>query len=712
MLEIVQFNNISLGYFISTFVSSFIFFFLLISGNRSNARKWLLLYFFSITVFNLSMFIAGIINHPYSAYTFYPGRLVNVSSIFFVLFLYNFPVITSQKKEKIIVVTLFTVTTVLAVSIAIYQAGSSKTVYDFNAMEYHPSIPGLTDSILAILGLLHYIWGLILCIRKAFAFKGHYRQAFVGFAYAVLIPVFLTFITAMAYSGHLSLPLYHFIFSTGMVVSMFVYFITYVNNIRRTVSLSVKVIGITLMSVLVVAGFLGTIFRYEVEERYDERNSLYIKQTLHELSDTSEPRIDDNIEYVMQKMSPESAYRNTLLLFSRYSNIDRYIPEVLVRQQITQSGNILFKGYKYYVLENSKSYFLYYIVKHQNNYYEIGLSYSKYREYIHELYGTIILVTTIVVVLIIGAFPFILRRSLIKPLRDLVFGVTSVEQGNFELNVPVHYHDEIGFLASKFNTMTRSLSEALEEKRRLATYEKELEIARKIQFSLLPEKTPHLPGLKLAARYKPMEAVGGDLYDFAELKKNRLGVFISDVSGHGIPAALISTMVKQIFQKEHRYHGNPEELLIQLNNDLKGHTETRFVTAGYCIIDIEKKQLIFSAAGHPPVMIYRKKTRELEVVTALGTLLGFFDTIETSSIKVDLESQDRIFIYTDGCTEAMNENGDFFGEFELTRAFQENSHLSVDHFADVMMKRIVSFSTGIAENTVADDITFILAEIE
>jgi serine phosphatase RsbU (regulator of sigma subunit) len=117
-----------------------------------------------------------------------------------------------------------------------------------------------------------------------------------------------------------------------------------------------------------------------------------------------------------------------------------------------------------------------------------------------------------------------------------------------------------------------------ENERRLLTIESELETARQIQFSILPKSVPALPRLRIAAGYHPMSAVAGDFYQFIELDDHRLGVLVADVSGHGVPAALIAAMMKTAMQSVVPCAHSPRDVLQGLKV-LSGHAEDQFVTA-------------------------------------------------------------------------------------------------------------------------------------
>jgi len=144
-------------------------------------------------------------------------------------------------------------------------------------------------------------------------------------------------------------------------------------------------------------------------------------------------------------------------------------------------------------------------------------------------------------------------------------------------------------------------SEPFENERRLLTI-------RQIQVSILPGHVPALPRLRVAAAYHPMSTVAGDFYQFIELDDQRLGVLIADVSGHGVPAALIAVMMKTTVQSIVPCAHSPREVLRGLNRILSGQGHNQFITSAYLFIDVENYRARYSAAGHPALLLSRAGT--------------------------------------------------------------------------------------------------------
>jgi sigma-B regulation protein RsbU (phosphoserine phosphatase) len=146
---------------------------------------------------------------------------------------------------------------------------------------------------------------------------------------------------------------------------------------------------------------------------------------------------------------------------------------------------------------------------------------------------------------------------------------------------------------------------SLAQEQELSNIQKELEIARSIQVSILPSEFPASASFRVTARYLPMTSVAGDFYDFLIANDKRAGILIADVSGHGVPAALIASMVKLAAAAQIANVSNPSELLNGMNITLLGNTQRQFVTAAYVYLDAERGEFKYSAAAHPAMLLLR-----------------------------------------------------------------------------------------------------------
>jgi sigma-B regulation protein RsbU (phosphoserine phosphatase) len=242
--------------------------------------------------------------------------------------------------------------------------------------------------------------------------------------------------------------------------------------------------------------------------------------------------------------------------------------------------------------------------------------------------------------------------------------------------------------------------------RRMAAVERELETARRIQQSILPKAVPSLPGLAVAAHYESMSAVAGDLYDFVVTASGRLGVLVADVSGHGVPAALVASMVKMALAAQHGDVDDPGAVLTRMNRALCGQFDLAYVTAVFAIADPEAGTLTYASAGHPPPVLVRRGGREIETLDARGIVLGFAPADYASTVVRNVGPGDRFVLYTDGLTEAARPDGEFFGD----RAFRERLGALRPDAPDRAVDDLVDTARAWAGRDFADDVTVVVVD--
>ena len=185
----------------------------------------------------------------------------------------------------------------------------------------------------------------------------------------------------------------------------------------------------------------------------------------------------------------------------------------------------------------------------------------------------------------------------------------------------------------------------LSNERRLLAIEQEIEIARRIQHSNLPGTLRAPDGLDIAARYVPMSTVAGDFYDIQSKEGSGVGVLIADVSGHGVGAALIGSMLKIAFASQVECLSNPAKVLTEINRILQGKIEESFVTACALFIDIVNGRVLYANAGHPPPLLWRSSKKEVSRLSLGGTILGPFPKSVYENTAVDLAKDDRLILY-------------------------------------------------------------------
>jgi phosphoserine phosphatase RsbU/P len=189
----------------------------------------------------------------------------------------------------------------------------------------------------------------------------------------------------------------------------------------------------------------------------------------------------------------------------------------------------------------------------------------------------------------------------------------------------------------------------------------EMEMARQIQLSILPRETPKIRGLDITSRYVPTSSVAGDFYDFIIVDERHVGILIADVSGHGLPAAMIASMLHAVLVAQTTHAAEPGRVLAGLNQALCGKFRSHFVTAAYLFVDMEDNSMSYAAAGHPPLLQWQITGGNISEVSEGGLLLGPFPEATYSVVRLPVKPGDRAILYTDGILEAMNPSQEMFG---------------------------------------------------
>jgi hypothetical protein len=264
-----------------------------------------------------------------------------------------------------------------------------------------------------------------------------------------------------------------------------------------------------------------------------------------------------------------------------------------------------------------------------------------------------------------------------------------------------------------FESLSHKLNRNIRSPDDIQSLHLELDAARTIQQSLIPVAPPRLDGVRIAARYRAMQIVGGDFYDFRTGPgENTLGIVLADVSGHGIPAALIVSMVKLAFWYQKDRLPAPGTLFTRMNEILLNNIGGEFVTGCYVWIDLARMELATSNAGHPPLFLWKGRARELRELRPAGRLLGLMPDPRFDVETAGLEQGDRIVLYTDGVFEAPSADaqGEQFGLTRLRSFIAENAHLSPERFADRLMETVTGWCGG--ANRIADDIALVVIDVE
>lgn len=245
--------------------------------------------------------------------------------------------------------------------------------------------------------------------------------------------------------------------------------------------------------------------------------------------------------------------------------------------------------------------------------------------------------------------------------------------------------------------------------------EKELDMAKHIQQNLMPSENPNK---NISSIYKPMSQLGGDFFDFITFKdSNQIGIFVSDVSGHGVPAAFITSMIKSFLLKAGNYLHNPAELLNYLNELLFSKTAGHFITAFYGIYNMDDQEFIYSNAGHNLPYIIEQNKIDFLPSSNKSLPLAVLSKKELSELKKEYQNQSiqlkkntRILLYTDGLVETVNINDSTveFGNVSLISLINEYRLYTPKDFVEQVFKKLMEFR---GSDELEDDVCMICLDI-
>ncbi len=307
----------------------------------------------------------------------------------------------------------------------------------------------------------------------------------------------------------------------------------------------------------------------------------------------------------------------------------------------------------------------------------------------------------------------LVSNNLTAPIRRLATAVGRIEQGELDTKVSdIKSGDEIGQLATGFNDMVDKLNQHIEalskEMSARQLVENELTIAREIQSSLLPRTFPPFPHndeFDLYARNEAARHVAGDFYDFFFVNENTLMIVMADVSGKGIPAAMIMAVTRTIIRNLANTGESPARILEEANNLLiESRTQPIFVTIFLGCYDIVSGTLNFANAGHHPAYIINQQGEINSTGDATGTIVGMLDEAKYENNSIVLAPENYLVLYTDGIPEARSPEKQFFGDDKFTSLLSEYAGKPTNEICDRIIDRVTEFQAG----DLADDITLLV----
>ncbi len=288
--------------------------------------------------------------------------------------------------------------------------------------------------------------------------------------------------------------------------------------------------------------------------------------------------------------------------------------------------------------------------------------------------------------------------------KDAMYGVMLIEEADGGLRFRTRRLEIINGIAQQAALAIQNdlLQREMVVRERLET---EVQLARQIQQTFIPDSLPQIEGWEFAARWKTARQVGGDFYDVFDLPDNRIGLFIADVADKGMPAALFMALTRTLVRAAVIESDSPAVAMKRVNDLLIPDTrQGMFVTAVYAVLDLDKNEFTYVNAGHnPPLWVRGDGT--IERLTRTAVALGVLINEPVNQRTIHLEKGDSLLLYTDGLTESFNGNREFYGEARLNEAILANHCSSASDLMDVVEKSLLDFVQDIPA---ADDLTMLV----
>ncbi len=297
----------------------------------------------------------------------------------------------------------------------------------------------------------------------------------------------------------------------------------------------------------------------------------------------------------------------------------------------------------------------------------------------------------------------LLKSVIVSAYGDMANIRTALNRGAFDfVTKPIDFGD-LEITLNKTIQEAHARKQAAKDHDRLVALQRELDVARRIQQSILPSVFPQHENFEILAEMMTAKEVGGDLYDFFMIDEHRLGFMIGDASGKGVPAALFMAVSRSLLRSTALRGLPPEECLQQVNALLHAHSDHEtFITIFYAILNTRTGELAFCNAGHNPPYLLRRHGGLETVNAAGGLMLGLFAQAAYQAGELALNSGDCLVLFTDGVTEAKNLAQDDFTEARLEECLKKMNAFALPKILQTLLGEVQAFCAGAPP---ADDLT-------
>ena len=321
-------------------------------------------------------------------------------------------------------------------------------------------------------------------------------------------------------------------------------------------------------------------------------------------------------------------------------------------------------------------------------------------------------VVTITVIMMLIGLPIalVVFHWKLRPVSVITKHLKEMSFDRISLDIPITTRDEFGYLAQTLHVMGSKLNSAQLERIERERINRELEIAREIQQSILPKGYPSADSFEIAGTYRSAREVGGDYYDFIEYDDEHLGVLVADVSGKSLPGMLVMLLTRDIVKKLARQPRQPAELLTEVNAELCSSIHKgMFVTMFFGILHKSSGLFSFASAGHNPLIRFSTSANRYELIKTHGFPLGMMPhqqfAARIENAQVNLDEGDWLIQYTDGVNEARNAASEEFGMDRFQRLIESGKSMNPNELVDTIASELDSFAGDAPQY---DDITLLV----
>ena len=752
--------------FTPTFIALLASVFLFFRKNRSQTTLLLSIYLFFITLYDLGHFLSySYFDHAGGYAWWLVGFAAPFAILILIQFAYRFPE-HRFKRESYVVLTVTIVLATLGFSHFVYE--SARAPFLPNEQHYG-SLPSIA---LPPIGLLMYIWAIVVFFRQSLAASraegsshgfgpaiaavfnpvSRKAQAARNFALIVLLELLHVTILVLFHNFQVfSFLTLNYATNTVYLLVIFLYAIVYINNSPEPTTFMFKLVGTSLLTILLVIGGVGHIALREHEKAYNQEKTMQVVTLAYNVRTAQYDNIPDDVEFILCKPAHSTGLAQTT--FARNSQF--VIPENLrfwdrpptltelvrdtTRGSAMETTSGIARGQRFFTQISGQNYYVFNTAV-EDRYCSVGFDYLAYRKRLHPLTRELILAIVGITFAIVIVFPLLFHAGLVRPLNRLLMVVKNVNEGNLEERVPIQQRDEIGYLSDSFNRMIDSIKDARTRLEHHANHLEdmvaertadlkdanealvrtrdelwgEMQLARKLQTTLLPAK-PEIADYEIAVHMEPAEQVGGDYYDV--IKAGGFDwIVIGDVSGHGVPAGLVMLMAQTAIHTV--LAGDPtlktSALLLQINRviteNIKRLKEFKYMTI--TVLACMRDGVFHHSGLHEDILVYRHESDSVDVIETSGIWLGLGEA-EASDItegQFQVNPGDIMLLYTDGITEARRlseaEQGpkkryDRFGHERLVDTLKRSGRGSPEEVKNVILDELGNFDC-------VDDVTMLI----